>query len=667
MRAAIRLTVLALVAGLTLGSQPGSALAAEPVTLSGIVTRASDGTPLVGVKVAAGTATSTTGPDGGYVLGVPPGVDTAAVYGPGWDVHTGPLGLNADRTLNLVIPVSTVTLRVVGGEQRTPLPGVRLLVPMTDGRGSLGAAGIGRLYTRTFDLTTGAAGTSDYPSLAGATRDPKYTPVLTPPAGSGYRSDTYELPQVTADATVDLPLGTPVRLSGRVTTAGGAPLPGIWAQLTDPWPYLSDEMGTGSDGGYSLAVTPDSRPGQAYFEGDDEGRGLPARWWAERWQAMTRDERLDLALPYASTVTARVLDASGAPVAGASVRFPSRTQTLANGTTLTSAEANLVTDPGGRASSRAFQGAGAAQWASEITVIAGGRSHAFSAVVVDGATEAVYQLREGPQGRIRLPGDLYLNAPGPTGMVVNYAVTDTGWATVTCDRPSGSMFPLGRTVVTCRALTGNGGELARDSFAVQVRDGLPSLTLPSDVEAPATMRTGGQATIGAASATDRTGSPLPTTCSRPAGTGVYPPGETRVTCTATDSDGRTVSGWFSVWVVFSWSGVEQPVNPDSSSLFTLGTTVPVRFRLTGASAGVGNAFAKLLLTRVGSVPYGTDHEQVYTDTPDPGKTFRFNAVTGVYEFNLNRETQMSRAGEYEIRVDLGDGRADQLVYVFSLA
>jgi hypothetical protein len=106
-------------------------------------------------------------------------------------------------------------------------------------------------------------------------------------------------------------------------------------------------------------------------------------------------------------------------------------------------------------------------------------------------------------------------------------------------------------------------------------------------------------------------------------------------------------------VLHSWSGVLQPVNSDGSSVFRLGSTVPVKFRLTDGSASVTNLAARLYLRRVGNGIIGTEIEAVSTGAADSGNVFRY--TDGEYILTLG--TKGLQAGTWELRVDLLDGES----------
>lgn len=102
---------------------------------------------------------------------------------------------------------------------------------------------------------------------------------------------------------------------------------------------------------------------------------------------------------------------------------------------------------------------------------------------------------------------------------------------------------------------------------------------------------------------------------------------------------------------YSWSGVLQPINADGSSVFKQGSTVPVKFNLTGASAGITNLQAKLYLSQVNTVDPTAANEADSTSAADTGNTFRYSG--GQYVFNLS--TKNLSQGTWYLRIDLGDG------------
>ena len=100
----------------------------------------------------------------------------------------------------------------------------------------------------------------------------------------------------------------------------------------------------------------------------------------------------------------------------------------------------------------------------------------------------------GPQFS-NVPGTVTIEANGPSGAVANYtapSATDAidGPSIVTCSPPSGSLFPLGSTTVTCSA-SDNHSNSNSASFAVLVVDTTPpTLLVPANSSAYATTPSG---------------------------------------------------------------------------------------------------------------------------------------------------------------------------------
>jgi hypothetical protein len=92
---------------------------------------------------------------------------------------------------------------------------------------------------------------------------------------------------------------------------------------------------------------------------------------------------------------------------------------------------------------------------------------------------------------------------------------------------------------------------------------------------------------------------------------------------------------------------------DCSSVFKLGSTIPVKFKLTGACAGSPNIVARIYLAKITNSIIGSDIEAISTSAADSGNMFRYDGNSGQYIFNL--ATKPLSAGTWQIRIDLGDG------------
>ena len=105
----------------------------------------------------------------------------------------------------------------------------------------------------------------------------------------------------------------------------------------------------------------------------------------------------------------------------------------------------------------------------------------------------------------------------------------------------------------------------------------------------------------------------------------------------------------------SWSDLLQPINIDGSSIFKYSSTIPVKFRLTGASAGNGDLVARITVARVSSQAIGSELEAVSTSAADAGNMFRYDPTAGQYIFNLIQKLTGMTQGTWQILINLGDG------------
>jgi hypothetical protein len=252
-------------------------------------------------------------------------------------------------------------------------------------------------------------------------------------------------------------------------------------------------------------------------------------------------------------------------------------------------------------------------------------------------------------------GDLTVEATGPGGAPATFAASATdavdGDVPVHCSPASGGTFPLGTTTVTCTATDAH-GNTASKSFHVNVVDTTPpAVTVPGDTTATATSAAGAAVSF-TASATDAVSGPVSVSCS-PASGSTFPLGTTTVTCTATDAAGNRATRTFQVTVAYAWSGVLPPIKQDGSSVFRQGRTVPVKFRLAGASAGIANAVARLYVTHVCPGTHDDVNTEDCTEEETDGFVFRYDSCAGQYIYNLR--TRNLEPGTYQLRIDLGDG------------
>lgn len=214
--------------------------------------------------------------------------------------------------------------------------------------------------------------------------------------------------------------------------------------------------------------------------------------------------------------------------------------------------------------------------------------------------------------------------------------------------------PIPITVTTAGATTVRGSvrDLAGNHSAdaqrvVQVDNTAPSLT----ITCPTAVLL--HATASAAVTASDTGSGL---ANDPSGTvpiDTSIPGVKTTQRTALDKVGHATTRTCTTAVRYMFSGLVQPVNPDGSSIFKLGSTIPLKFTLTdSASAPVNDAVARVYLANVSSNVDGTYLEAVSTSAADTGNQFR-QGTPGSYIFNLSSKGLSS--GTWSVKATLDDG------------
>ena len=165
------------------------------------------------------------------------------------------------------------------------------------------------------------------------------------------------------------------------------------------------------------------------------------------------------------------------------------------------------------------------------TDAAGNLGSASRVVVVADRTAPVF----GPAANVTA------EATSAAGADVNYAAPSAADSfdpslSIACVQPSGSLFPLGTTTVSCTA-TDDSGNAATTSFTVTVRDTIaPALTVPASVSAEATSATGAIVAY-SATATDAV-DPAPVVTCAPASGATFAAGAITVSCVATDATGN---------------------------------------------------------------------------------------------------------------------------------
>jgi autotransporter-associated beta strand protein len=265
---------------------------------------------------------------------------------------------------------------------------------------------------------------------------------------------------------------------------------------------------------------------------------------------------------------------------------------------------------------------------------------------------------------LSVPANITLEATGPAGAAATYAASASdavsGDVPVSFSVASGSTFAPGTTTVTISAKDA-AGNTATGTFTVTVVDTTaPVINVPAQPVVAVANSTAGAVVNFAATAQDVVNGAVTVAYSQQPGS-LFAPGQTVVNVTATDAHGNLSQATFVVWVQYAWSGFGEPINvaPTPTSIFKLGRTVPVKFTLSGASAGITNATARLSFRKLQGGVQGDVNEADTTSSATVGNLFRYDAEGGQYIFNWDTKPLASSPalgqGTYVLFLDLGDG------------
>jgi hypothetical protein len=222
--------------------------------------------------------------------------------------------------------------------------------------------------------------------------------------------------------------------------------------------------------------------------------------------------------------------------------------------------------------------------------------------------------------------------------------------TFPADSPEGEgtwTYRVAAIDVSSSETTPSGGDFGPESDPIQVDATAPSLS----VTCPALLLLHGTGSATTTASDEESG-----LASDPSGTTAIDAstvGPKTITATAIDNAGNSTTESCTTQVVYAYSGLLQPVNVDGSSIFKLGSTVPIKFTLTDvASAPASGAIAHLYLAKVTNSIEGSLVEAASTSAADTGNTFR-ETTPGFYQFNL--ATKGLTVGTYSVKVVLDDG------------
>jgi hypothetical protein len=257
-------------------------------------------------------------------------------------------------------------------------------------------------------------------------------------------------------------------------------------------------------------------------------------------------------------------------------------------------------------------------------------------------------VRDTTAPALTVPANIVVEATGSNGAVAtfNAAATDlvNGNVPVNFSQASGTVFPLGTTVVTVSAADA-AGNVASGTFTVTVRDTTPPvLTLPANLVLEATSPAGAMATF-APTAYDLVSGNVAVTCS-PASGSTFALGTTTVNAAAQDAVGNTATGSFTVTV-------RDTTPPTISSVTASPSTLgPVNHKMIPVSLvpAVQDAADSAPHSRIVSV---TSNEPI--NGPGDGNTAPDFEITGDLTVNLRAERSGSGTGRiYTITIESRD-------------
>ncbi len=199
-------------------------------------------------------------------------------------------------------------------------------------------------------------------------------------------------------------------------------------------------------------------------------------------------------------------------------------------------------------------------------------------------------VRDTQPPSITCPANITVGTTGTTQAVTYLTPTSSdncpGVTAASCTPPSGSIFPLGVTTVTCTTID-VAGNTATCSFQVRVVDvAPPSIICPANLILLTPSSAGLLVNYSAPTVSDN--APGTTViCSPPSGL-VFPIGVTTITCTATDAAGNTATCSFTITVIHA-------VDSDGGS---------------GGTGGLGGAIAAVVGVGGGSNAGGGQSQQI---------------------------------------------------------
>jgi hypothetical protein len=146
------------------------------------------------------------------------------------------------------------------------------------------------------------------------------------------------------------------------------------------------------------------------------------------------------------------------------------------------------------------------------------------------------------------------------------------------------------------------------------------------------------------------------------GSHAYAPGTYTITITADDQDGGTDSETENVQHLYTTGGFLAPINSDGSSVFKLGSTIPVKIVVRDCDGAlVSTLTPDVDLTRIDTTPDGAVNEVVSSSSADTADDMRWSTDKYIYNLSTKRSQFCQTgtpfcsngnltAGTYEVRV-----------------
>ncbi len=228
--------------------------------------------------------------------------------------------------------------------------------------------------------------------------------------------------------------------------------------------------------------------------------------------------------------------------------------------------------------------------------------------------------------------DVTVPATGINGATVSYALpaaSDTSGITpsVSCLPPSGTVFAIGDTSVTCTA-TDNSGNTATASFVVTVTDTVPPvINVPvGGLDADLQNTSGAIVDYSSDVTVSDNIDPSPNLLCTPASGTLFPPGATTVDCTATDSAGNASTASFEVRVGYAGGVGITPTKLNSKA----GSSNPLTWGWLDSNGAIIDSSDDQQLLEIRSCGNGST---VLSMAGDPGSSgFRVKS-DNTWEFN----------------------------------